>query len=61
MPDEIKGIEKRWLEFADQWIEGILYDLDLLPEQLIRDTREWSIMKTIIALKHKLEDEKRGE
>jgi len=60
LPDEIKDIEKMYLDAVEQPIEGLLYDLDLLPEQLIPnvDTAKWLAMKAIIALKHKLEEER---
>jgi hypothetical protein len=32
---------------ANQSLIGLLYDLDLLPEQLEEKTREWAIMKII--------------
>lgn len=31
-------------------LQSLLYDLDLLPEQLKRGTREWAIMAVIVEL-----------
>lgn len=35
---------------TDMGLQSLLYDLDLLPEQFKRKTREWAIMCVIVAL-----------
>lgn len=56
--------EKPLLEAINQHftIQSILYDLDLLPEQIERGTREWWMMSLIVMhMKSGCEDSKRME
>jgi hypothetical protein len=49
------SIDKKQLEeFIEQPLEGLLYDLDLLPEQTKQGTREDLIRQVVVLLYDKL-------